>query len=158
MNFKIKNIHLNMLIQVLDSLELSFKESRMRTRFMRMLSKYDQEILYPEKVAIMEEYCTRNKEDNRPLFSDKEKGIYLFEDPENEEKAKKELADLLEEEFILPCDESNKMMLLSVANSFISDEEFKVSGAYADIIDDFYTQFENVIQFYEEDHKESTDN
>lgn len=149
MHIKIKHGHLNVLTQILDSLKMSVKESRMRTRFIRMLLKYNEEVLMPQKILILEEFCTKSEEDGRPLFKDKEKGEYLFEDPEKEDMARKELSDFLDEDYIIECDEYNKMMILSVANSLLDSEDFQVSGELADVVDVLCEQFELAISYYE---------
>jgi len=155
MHIKIKNGHLTVLTQILDSLKMSVKESRMRTRFIRMLLKYNDEVLMPQKTVILEEFCTKSEEDGRPLFKDKQKGEYLFEDPEQEDKAKKELLDFLNEEYILQCDEYNKMMILSVANSLLESEDFQVSGELADVVDGLCEQFELAIEYYNQEKEEN---
>lgn len=152
MNIKIKNGHIQALVQVLDSLQLAIKPNRMRTRFVRMLAKREMEVVAPDKKIILEEFCTKDK-DNKPLMKDREKGIYLFEDPEEEEKATLALQELLEEEFVISLDEYNKDMLLSVAHSLIEDDTIKVSGLLAELVDSWIDMFEEVINFYEKEDK-----
>lgn len=152
MNLKIKNGYINAFVQILDSLQLTIKPNRMRTRMIRMLAKYEVETIMPDKQFILEKFCTKN-EKGEPLMRDREKGIYLFEDPDAEEEATEALNELLNEEYIIPLDEYNKDMIITVAKALLEDETIKVSGQLAELLDDWLVMFEEAIAFYEKQDK-----
>lgn len=146
-NIKIQNGKVQALIQVLDAMQLPIKPNRMRTRFVRLLAKHEMEVVTPDKKTILEEFCTKNDK-GEPMFSDRKKGIYLFEDPDAEEEATKALQELLEEELAIPLDEYNKDMIITVANALLADEDIKVSGVLADWMDDWIDMFEDALDHY----------
>lgn len=152
MNLKIKNGYINAFVQILDSLQLTIKPNRMRTRMIRMLAKYEVETIMPDKQFILEKFCTKNEKGD-PLMRDREKGIYLFEDPDAEEEATEALNELLNEEYIIPLDEYNKDMIITVAKALLEDETIKVSGQLAELLDDWLVMFEEAIAFYEKQDK-----
>lgn len=152
MNLKIKNGYINAFVQILDSLQLTIKPNRMRTRMIRMLAKYEMEVVTPDKQFILEKFCTK-KENGEPMMKDREKGIYLFEDPDAEDEATEALNELLNEDYIIPLDEYNKDMIITVAKALLEDETIKVSGQLGELLDDWLVMFEEAIEFYEKQDK-----
>jgi len=147
MDIRFKNGQLNGLIQVLTALELNTKETRMRTRFKKMIGKYLQETIAPERTDIIKKYATKN-EDGSLVYSDVEKKTVMFEDAWEEEEALKHLEELDSEEYIVILDSYNEMMITSVANSLINSEDIKINGELADWFDDWCVEFEKALEHY----------
>jgi len=147
MYIKLKNAYVSPLGQLLHAMELNIKDSRMKTRFLKLLEEQENNILMPEKKLILETYCTKN-EKGKPLMRDVQKGIYLFEDPDEEEKAIHALTDLLNECLIIELTESNKDMITTVANLLLNNDEIKVSGSIASMVDEWCTVFEEALEYY----------
>lgn len=147
MYIKIKNAYVNPLGMLLHAMELNIKESRMRTRFVKLLEEQETNIIYPEKKMILETYCTKN-DNGKPLMRDREQGLYLFEDPEEEEKAVEALNDLLNEQLIIELTEQNKDMIITVGGLLLDGEGIKVSSSVADMVDEWCSIFEDAILYY----------
>lgn len=143
MNLTLRNFDVLVLIEVLDSLKLSNTKSRMRTRFKKLLTKHNDEIINEEKRLIINEYV---KFDDNNKWSTKENGD-LDVSEEDARLINENIAELLCEEFLVECNESNKKMLLTVAD-IILNEEIEVSGDYADAYDEWCNEFEQVLEFY----------
>lgn len=151
-DIKFKNGHLEHLVQVLEALELNVKESRMRTRFKRMLVDYVQNTIVPERKLVIDKYAMK-KEDGSLMFSDEEKGTVLFEDAWEEEEAIKHLNELDNEMYVVILDAYNEMMIKSIANSLLKSEDIKVNGMLSDWLDEWCEEFEKALEFYEESNK-----
>lgn len=147
MYIKIKNAYVSPLGMLLHAMELNIKESRMRTRFVKLLEEQEATIIYPEKKMILETYCTKNDR-GMPLMRDREKGIYLFEDPDQEDQALEALTDLLNEQMIIELTEQNKDMIMTIGNLLLTSEDIKVSSSMADMVDEWCSMFEEAISYY----------
>lgn len=147
MYLKIKNAYVSPLGMLLHAMELNIKESRMRTRFVKLLEEQEVNIIYPEKKMILETYCTKG-DGGKPLMRDREQGIYLFEDPEEEDKALEALNELLNEQLIIELTEQNKDMIITVGNLLLNSDNIKVSSSVADMVDEWCSAFEDAIAYY----------
>jgi len=157
MIIEFKNGHLQGLLKVLSSLELSLKDSRMRTRFKNMLIRHGTEVIEPEVHLIVREFAILD-ENNQPVIADEETGRILFDNEEDELKAYEARKDLDEEVFPIKLDEYNKKMILSVGNALLNDENLLVNGDLADAVDEWCLEFEKAIEYYENPELESDSN
>lgn len=147
MYIKIKNAYVSPLGMLLHAMELNIKESRMRTRFIKLLEDHEVNIIYPEKKMILETYCTKNDR-GKPLMRDQERGVYLFEDPDEEQLALEALTELLNEQLIIELTEQNKEMIVTIGNLLLNSDDIKVSSSMADMVDEWCTIFEDAIEYY----------
>lgn len=143
MNLTLRNFDVLVMIEVLDSLKLTNTKSRMRTRFKKLLIKHNDEVINEEKRLIINEYA--KFDDNNKWLTKDNGGLDVSE--EDAKLINENIAELLCEEFLVECNESNKKMLLTVAD-IILNEEIEVSGDYADAYDEWCNEFEQVLEFY----------
>jgi hypothetical protein len=139
---KLKNFTIEALSSVLDQLKLSGKHSRMRTKFRKQLIIHLNEYIDVGNSQLIEEYVNRDENENM-VFVDEEKTRVSVK-----EEYYKEYTSLMNEEFIIENNESNKDMLLTIAE-IILNAEYELSGELADMYDIWCEEFENVIEFYE---------
>lgn len=152
---KFKNGHLQNLVYFLDGIKVTLKQNRMKIRFKNMIAKYDSEVVVPGKIVILEEFATKD-ENGKAIIADEETRRYLFEDPEQEIKARNELANFFEETYPIALDEYNKDMLVSVAEAVLStldDEEIKVYGVLGEQVEEWFGLFEYILSYYEKENK-----
>jgi len=145
MNIKFKNGHLSILIQLLHSLELKAKESRMRTRFKNILVEHNDKIVKPEKQALIDEYA-KFDEKGKHVFRDISTGELDISE-ENSIIINENINELMCEEFSIECNESNKDMLM-IVSKILLDGDFTLSGDYADAYDEWCEMFEEVIEHF----------
>jgi len=138
---KIKNKYVSNTYQILFDLELKGKVSRLRSRFNRLLQDHYKNVIQPEKEELKNQYAIKD-ESNKIIFDDN--GNFRVT-----QEYLNEMDILLNEELHIDLNESNKEMLLTVANLFLDEELITVSGELAETYDSVCEQFENVIQFYE---------
>lgn len=124
---KLKNYQIKYIIELLSSLTLKGKQSRMRTRFIKPLLSHYQENVIKELLNLTEDYSERD---------------------ENTEYFKEEQL-LLNEEYIIELNEFNKMTLLSISE-IVLEGDFDVKGEIAEMYDEWCEQFERVIKYYED--------
>lgn len=144
---KFKNHEIETLAQILFDAKLKGKESRMRTRFLGMLTDHLGDVVNKEKAFLIEEYADRNEDGTLKTVKDNPSDIYIKEDKRDE--FYKEFEDLMNEDFHIEENEVNKMMLSSVADVMINGE-FEVSGEIAVLYDKWCEQFEEVKERYAE--------
>ena len=126
-DLKLKNYQIKYIIELLSSLTLKGKQSRMRTRFIKPLLSHYQENVIKELLNLTEDYSERD---------------------ENTEYFKEEQL-LLNEEYIIELNEFNKMTLLSISE-IVLEGDFDVKGEIAEMYDEWCEQFERVIKYYED--------
>lgn len=138
---KIKNKHVSNTYKMLFDLELKGKTSRLRSRFNRLLQDHYSNTVQVEENELRNQYAI--KDANNEIIIDDKGNFKVTEEYLNE------MNILLNEELHIDLNESNKEMLLTVANLFLDEELITVSGELAETYDSVCEQFENVIQFYE---------
>jgi len=138
---KIKNKYVSNTYQILFDLELKGKVSRLRSRFNRLLQDHYKNVIQPEKEELKNQYAI--KDESNKIIIDDNGNFRVTQEYLNE------MDILLNEELHIDLNESNKEMLLTVANLFLDEELITVSGELAETYDSVCEQFENVIQFYE---------
>jgi hypothetical protein len=124
---KIKKYELEPCITLLHSLKLDRQDSRMRTRFKRiLLEKY-------------QDFAEELEEINTAYAIKDDQGQILITDSkmtfENNDKRLKEIYDLSSEFIVIEENEENKKMLLSVKDSVLNRGPETLEGNDADIYD-----------------------
>ena len=138
---QIKNKDISNTYKMLFDLELKGKVSRLRSRFNRLLQDHYKNVIQPEKEELKNQYAI--KDESNKIIIDDNGNFRVTQEYLNE------MDILLNEELHIDLNESNKEMLLTVANLFLDEELITVSGELAETYDSVCEQFENVIQFYE---------
>lgn len=135
----ILNVEINGLIKFLMDIELSGKQSRMRTRFCKLIGERLKEI-EEERFKLIDKYVKKDEEGN---FLTKEKnGIQIY-DIENIESFNKEYEELMREELVIDETNERKEMLLTVRDILLNTEQtFK--GQDAMNYDRYCEIFENL--------------
>lgn len=146
MNLKLSNYEVGALAEFIHNLTLKAKQSRWRTKFYNELAKHHNEMKNFE-YELLKEYANLD-EDGNIKFVDKEKGLVDIP-TENTQKYQKHLAELLNEEFILECNEANKKMIIVVAEILL-EGDFDVTPEMAGFYALWCDKFEEVLDFYEE--------
>lgn len=129
---------------LLFKLKLKGKSSRMRTRLLKTINEYWENVYKIEHAEIIKAYS--KKDENGELILNEEKtGALLIEEliPEFNE----EYQILQNESFIIDETESNKEMLLTVARSLL-ECDLEISGEQAILYDEWCEKFEEVIERY----------
>lgn len=138
---QIKNKDITNTYKMLFDLELKGKTSRLRSRFNRLLQDHYSNTVQVEENELRNQYAIKNE--NNEIIIDDKGNFKVTEEYLNE------MTILLNEELHIDLNESNKEMLLTVANLFLDEELMTVSGELAETYDSVCEQFEYVIQFYE---------
>jgi len=110
--FKIKNKNVVGLANWLNSLALGGKESRERTRFVKILSDHSAEV-DAERIELAKKFSNTDKSGNPLTKKDGDKEIYDL-DPSKMEEFVKEFNELMDEEFVMDVLEGNKSKLQAV--------------------------------------------
>lgn len=135
---KLKNYDLEYLITFLDELELSGKESRMRSRFMKLIKeKYDQ--FKTEHQTILTNYSRKDEKGNPIVLSDEKGQRY---DIENIQAFQSEFLELINEDCVIDINSERQEMYSVVSKAILEcDKVFK--GVEADAYDRICQIFEN---------------
>lgn len=144
---KFKNDHLESLGNLLFDLALKGKESRMRTRFIKIIDSHLQEVVNSERTQLINDYAEKD-EDNEPV-NDGKGNITLKS--EYMDTFAEELRVLMDESLIVSKNEENKDMLLALAD-IILEGDFEVSGMVASLYDSWCIEFEAVKDNYKEEN------
>lgn len=124
LNFEIKEF-----VKFLIQLKLVGKESRMRTRFCRLIGERLKEI-EDEREQLIEQFAVKG-EDGKPAVTDDGSGrmVYMMQ---NAEAYNAEYSILMREEFILPETEDRIEMFRAVRDIVLNvDLEFEGDSAFA---------------------------
>lgn len=124
---KIKKFELEPFIAYLHSLKLDRVDSRMRSRFKKILIEKYQE--FADELSEINENYTKKDSSGKPLIQD-DKWIF-----ENNNERFKEITDLSIEEIHIEQNEENKKMLLSVKESVLNRGPSELQGKDADVYD-----------------------
>ena len=134
---KIKNIDVVNAYELLINLSLSFKNSRLRSKFCRLLANHNDNIYVPARQELINHFGIETEDGKHVVPFDK------LEEFQNEIK-------ILEYEyFTLELNESNKEMLLNL-NEILHNEELfnNLSGDNAIIHDKLCDEFERIEELY----------
>ncbi|ASA22763.1 hypothetical protein [Paenibacillus donghaensis] len=124
---KIKKFELEPFISYLHSLRLDRVDSRMRSRFKKILiDKY--QVFTDELREINVDYTVKDSSGDPIIENDK----WIFE---NNDERLKEIQDLSFEEIYIEQNEENKKMLLSVKESVLNRGPSELEGKDADVYD-----------------------
>lgn len=105
--FSIANRQLEPFGKWLHDLHLDAKESRVRTRFIELLGK-QLEYIERERVELIRKYAKKDEEGS-PIVVIDSAGRNLYDvPPEFNEKVNKEYNDLVNGNFVIPIDDSNR--------------------------------------------------
>ena len=134
------------------AMELSVKESRMRTKFNRIIAEQWNIGVIAEVDAIILDRADIGQ-DGKPMRKSNDSNAIQFKSITSEEEAINLIGELENEEFYIDLTPSNKDMILSIANSILNCD-LKVSNEVAILIDSWCEQFENALEYYEALNKE----
>ena len=131
----------------LGGLMLHGKESRERTRFLKLISERAQEV-EKERIEIGEKNCKKNKKGELIYLdkdgketADKVLGTsFVFENPEN---FIKELTDYLNEEYLIDVSPANSETVNTVKGIVLNTSKEFVGGE-ANLYNDWCDAFENI--------------
>lgn len=140
-----KNKEIEPLMEFLYEMSLKSKASRMRTRFISKLNHHVSEYITPEKENLIDQYSQKD-ENGEAVLADDKKGIKLIE--EKIPEFYKEFQILMNEDFVLDEIDSNKDMILSVANSLLNCD-IDINGQTALLYDQWCEQMEEAIEHFE---------
>ena len=136
---KLRNYDLEPLILYLNKMKLAGKASRMRTRFINILTeKY--KLFKDEHMQLIKEYANLDEDGNPKIIVRDGQRVFDIKD---ELAFNKEFNELLFEEVIIEENEVNKNMLLSVRDSILNSE-IEVSEEEAFLYNEWCEQFENI--------------
>ena len=142
MSLKIKNEEVKYLAELLYSLTLKGKKSRWRTKLFDLLAHHYNVNVTPQLNQLAKDYAELD-DNNELVYMNKEKSRVKVYDEYYEEAN-----ILLNEEFIIECNELNKIMILTNARILL-DGEFDVSPSIASMYDKWCEKFEVAIDYYE---------
>lgn len=145
MRLKFKNYELEPLANLLYDLELKGKDSRMRTRFIKVIATHLNDIVQKERADLIQEYATKNEDGSIKVVEGREHDVYI--DPLREAEFYNEIEVLMAEELYIEESEGNKNMLLSVAETVLNGE-IVVKGELASLYDMWCEEFEKVKDNY----------
>lgn len=140
---KIINKDLESFGRLLHSLLLNGKDSRMRTRLLKVIDTHLREVVAEETNQLIDQYAIKDDEGELVLVGENQ--FKLVE--ETSHLYHKEISELMNEHMHIEENDTNKDMLLSVA-SFILEGDFEVSGDMALQYDEWCDEFEKVIENY----------
>jgi len=135
---KLKNHEINGFVQFLMRLDLEGKESRMRTRLVKILVERMQ-MIEEERIQMVQKYAEKN-EDGTPIIVTNEDGGSAYQVSDMGAFAN-EYAVLMNEDCIIDNNEERKDMLLTVKDAVLNTK-IKFSGQdafdydrYCDIVE-----------------------
>lgn len=132
--------------EFLLSLELPFRQSRMRSKLVKLARVQLQEI-EESRMELVEKYG--EKDENGELIKEPNKDGSMFIPIQDTDGFNKDFMVIMQEDWIIDESESNKDMLLAVKDSILNYEG-KLSGEQAMQFDVYADAFENLS--YKEDH------
>ncbi|MBI6863905.1 hypothetical protein ACNA06_01145 [Lysinibacillus sp. RSDA_15] len=142
----IKNYEIGELQSFLFNLILKGKESRMRTRFIKLLE--DQiELLKIERQQLITDYAL--KDENGQIVTEtkeihnKEEEIVLFQCEEAEKEAQMQIMLMMNEDFIIE-ETADKIEMLTTLQSIILNCDLEFTGNKAVLYDRFCEIFEEI--------------
>lgn len=144
---KIKNYQVKSLIDLLSSLTLKGKESRMRTKFLQHLTEHFNNYILHNLNELYKEYSIKD-DDGEIIFKDEAKTKFDVQVDFFEEEQ-----ILLNEEYIFELNDFNKMVLLSISEILL-EGDFDVSGEIAKFYDEWCEQAEKIIEHYQDKESE----
>ena len=134
---KIKNKYILKCFFLLRDIPLSLKESRLRSKFCKILAQHNDEYYIQCKQEIANIFAVLN-EDKEFVIPENKKQEYLTE-----------IKLLEEEELMIECNELNKIMILSINDILNNEQVFdNLSGEDALIHDMLCDVFEEAVSKY----------
>lgn len=120
---KIKNIEIEKFVEFIMSLELKGRESRLRTRFARLLVKR-QSMVQEEHLDLIKQFANKDTS-GEPVILTSPNGLKYYDIPERV-TFNREYALLMNENFIIAEDEERKEMFLLLKDVILNcDKTFK---------------------------------
>ena len=134
MQIKIENIKINSIYKLLHELPLKGKQSRHRTKFIKLLSKHLEEVAEDEQ-ALIKEHSHLDENENPKKTDDGQRW-----DIKDMDAFVKDRTELLKEEFVV--DGGNVTGMLKTVKKILEDLDMELSGEQGDIYDYLLDQFE----------------
>lgn len=141
---KLKNYEIDAFTKLLYDMKLKGKESRMRTRLVKQLDEYSRGVIAVERSELITQYAKKDEQGQIVLNEDKTQAI-LSEDTIPEFNA--EYSILMNEQYVIEENETNKEMLLNVAQSVLNCD-IELSGNEAIMYDNWCEGLEELIVRY----------
>ena len=134
---KIKNSYIEDFATFILSFRLKSTENRMRNRFVKVLQSH-MKLLQEEHKELLEEYCKKDANGNFNTINKDGKSFYDIDDVKGFQV---EFDILMQENFVIPNNESNQQMIKTVKDIILNcDKEF--SGQEALIYEAYCEMFE----------------
>ena len=135
---KIKNKDVIKCFFLLRDVPLSLKESRLRSKFCKILAQHNDGVYIPHKQEIIDMFAIVDESGQQIVPNSK------LQEYQSENKL------LDEEELLIECNEFNKMMVLCINDVLNNEEVFeKISGEDALIHDMLCDIFEEAVKKYD---------
>lgn len=115
---RMKNAEVESFLNFIMSMELSGKNSRLRTRFAKLLMQ-QQQLINEEHMELIKEYSHLDDNGNPKVKEENGKQMY---DVYDRESFNKEYSILLNEDFIIEANEERREMLLLVKDVILNCE------------------------------------
>ena len=134
---RIKNKDVIKCFFLLRDLSLGLKESRLRSKFCKILAQHNDEVYIPHKQEVIDMFAFIDESGQR-IIPENKKQEYLSEN---------KLLD--DEELLIECNELNKTMILCINDILNNEQVFeKISGEDALIHDMLCDIFEEAVKKY----------
>lgn len=123
---KIKNLYLGDIYTILHRMPLPGKQSRMRTRFLKAIFA-QLELVESEKQDLLRQYAKLDR-DGEIMTKTGENGqkLVVFEGKAKQDACNDEINALMNEEFIIEENETNKEMLITLKDIVLKTESMFV--------------------------------
>jgi len=141
---RLKNYEIETFTNLLFNMKLKSRDSRMRTRLVRQLDEYWQSVFQAERTELISQYAKKDVNGEIVLNEDRTQAI-LIEESIPEFNA--EFNMLMNEEYVIEENETNREMLLIVAH-LILNCELEFNGNDAVMYDNWCEKFEEIIERY----------
>ncbi|MEK5231447.1 hypothetical protein MHB42_06680 [Lysinibacillus sp. FSL K6-0232] len=141
-----KNYEIGELQSFLFNLILKGKESRMRTRFIHLLSN-QLELLQQERQQLINDYAAKDEEGNivteTKTINDKKEALVVFPSKTAEKEAQTQIMLMMNEDFIIE-ETTEKMDMLQTLQKIILNCDLEFTGHKAALYDRFCEIFEDI--------------
>jgi hypothetical protein len=118
---KIKNQDIERFVEFVMSEELPNKLSRMRSRFVVGYAKERLNLVYQERMEIINQYCKKDEDGELKIITDATGQHYEIEDLDS---FNKDLSELMNEYFVLEANEEKKEMLKCIKEIVLNTPKF----------------------------------
>lgn len=141
---KLKNYEIDAFTKLLFDMKLKGKESRMRTRLVKQLDEYSRDVIAVERNELITQYAKKDEHGEIVLNEDKTQAV-LSDETISEFHAEHNI--LMNEQYVIEENETNKEMLLTISQSVLNCD-IELSGNEAIMYDNWCEELEELIVRY----------